>query len=201
MNNKIKKLKRTRKVKKNVQSGGYIVSPTNPYFMAVAAVIGGLYAYGKTQSSDTPVEEKQQSGGRKFRRTRRRNKCKKGTRRRKQKGGDRSIWDMVVDLTTMFWIRRPTSVAPKYNDIHDLKMTIIKKVDTTDDMVDLEGGLKAIRALLLDVDENGNNEIDNQRIFEPGLREHLIDILKKMCERPEADCSNQLIQDILHPTQ
>ena len=104
---------------------------------------------------------------------------------------------MVVDLTTMFWIRRPTSVAPKYNDIHDLKMKIIEKVGTTDDMADLEGGLKAVLALFLDRDENGNNQIDNQRIFEPGLKEHLIYILKKMCERPEADCSNQLIQEIL----
>jgi hypothetical protein len=143
-------------------------------------------------------------GGRKTRRrnkrkkgTRRRNKRKKGTRRRKQKGGDRYIWDMVVDLTTMFWIRRPTSVAPKYNDIHDLKMKIIEKVGTTDDMADFEGGLKEILALFIDRDVNGNNLIDNQGIFEPGLKEHLIDILKEMCERPDADCSNQQIQEIL----
>ena len=74
MNNKITKLKKTRKVKKNIQKGGYIISPTNPYFMAVAAVIGGLYAYGKTQTSNTELQQETQgqSGGRKFRKTRRR---------------------------------------------------------------------------------------------------------------------------------
>ncbi|MBT7424050.1 MAG: hypothetical protein HN782_07560 [Candidatus Marinimicrobia bacterium] len=132
-----------------------------------------------------------------MRKTRRRNKRKKGTRRRKQKGGDRYIWDMVVDLTTMFCVRLPPTIAPKYNDIHDLKMKIINKVRTTHDMVDFEGGLKEIFALFIDLDENDNNLIDNQGIFEPGLKEHLIDILKEMCERQEADCSNQQIQEIL----
>jgi hypothetical protein len=205
MNNKTRKLKKNKKIK---QKGGYIVAPTNPYFMAAAALIGGLYVLGQAQSSKTdaqptgaPSQPQGQSGGRKFRRTRRRNKRKKGTRRRKQKGGVRPIWDMVVDLTTMFWIRRPTSVAPNYNDVHDLKMNIINKVRTTTDMADLEGGLQAIIALFIDLDENDNNQIDNQRIFEPGLKVHLIEILSEVCERQEVDCSNPLIQDILHPTQ
>lgn len=133
-------------------------------------------------------------GGRK---TRRRNKRKKGTRRRKQKGGDRSIWNLVVDLTMMFWIRRPPNVAPKYNDIHDLKMEIIHKVDTTNDMGDLEGGLKAILELFLDLDENGNNQIDNQRRFKPELKDQLIEILRAMCNREELNCDNEHIRRIL----
>jgi hypothetical protein len=80
-------------------------------------------------------------------------------------------------------------------------MNIINKVRTTTDMADLEGGLQAIIALFIDLDENDNNQIDNQRIFEPGLKVHLIEILSEVCERQEVDCSNPLIQDILHPTQ
>ena len=67
--------KKTRKLKRTTQRGGFIVSPTNPYFMAVAAVIGGLYAYGRNQSSNTepnPAPDNNQSGGGKFRKTRKR---------------------------------------------------------------------------------------------------------------------------------
>jgi hypothetical protein len=82
MNNKTRKLNKNKKIK---QKGGYIVPPTNPYFMAAAALIGGLYVLGQTQSSKTdaeptsaPSQPQGQSGGRKFRRTRRRNKRKGG---------------------------------------------------------------------------------------------------------------------------
>jgi hypothetical protein len=82
MNNKTRKLKKNKKIK---QKGGYIVPPTNPYFMAAAALIGGLYVLGQAQSSKTdaeptsePSQPQGQSGGRKFRRTRRRNKRNRG---------------------------------------------------------------------------------------------------------------------------
>jgi hypothetical protein len=67
--------KKTRKLKRTTQRGGFIVSPTNPYFMAVAAVIGGLYAYGRNQNSNTeltPAPDNNQAGGGKFRKTRKR---------------------------------------------------------------------------------------------------------------------------------
>ena len=67
--------KTTRKLKRTTQRGGFIVSPTNPYFMAVAAVIGGLYAYGRNQNSNTeptPAPDNNQAGGGKFRKTRKR---------------------------------------------------------------------------------------------------------------------------------
>uniref|UniRef100_A0A6C0BUS5 Uncharacterized protein n=1 Tax=viral metagenome TaxID=1070528 RepID=A0A6C0BUS5_9ZZZZ len=77
--------KKTRKLRSR-QRGGYIVSPTNPYFMAIAALIGGLYVMGQVQSSKTdaqpkaaPSQPQGQSGGRKFRRTR-----KKRTLKRRQ---------------------------------------------------------------------------------------------------------------------
>jgi hypothetical protein len=119
MNNKTRKLKKTKKIK---QRGGYIVGPTNPYFMAAAALIGGLYVLGQAQSSKTDAEPTSahsqpqgQSGGRKFRRTRRRNKRKGGgnskTRtsltkpcgnkrktRRKQKGGEIEISRLIKYL-------------------------------------------------------------------------------------------------------
>ena len=40
MNNKTRKLKKNKKVK---QRGGYVAPLTNPYLIAVAALIGGLY--------------------------------------------------------------------------------------------------------------------------------------------------------------
>jgi hypothetical protein len=223
--------KKTRKLRSR-QRGGYIISPMNPYFMTTAALIGGLYVLGQFQSSKTdaeptaaPSQSQGQSGGRKFRRTRkkkagtikemgklaeklgqfmsggrktrrrnkrRRNKRKKGTRRRKQKGGDRELRDMVVDLTLMFLPRRVH--MSNFNDKHDLKNEIIHKVKTTNDMGDLEGGLMAILELFLDENGNGNYEIEN---YDSELKDQLKEILEVMCERPDLDCSNPYIQDIL----
>lgn len=189
MNNKTRKLKKNKKIK---QKGGYIVSPTNPYFMAAAALIGGLYLLGQAQSSKTdaqptaaPSQPQGQSGGRKFRRTRRRNKRKKVTRRRKQKGGDRELGDMVVDLTLMFL---PSRISmSNYNHKQELKMAIIEKVKTTNDMEELEEGLKRILELFLDEDENGNYQID---YYDPELKDPLKEILKEICNREEVTCNN-----------
>lgn len=128
-------------------------------------------------------------GGRK---TRRRNKRKKGTRRRKQKGGDRELEDMVVELTLMFL---PSRISmSNFNNKHDLKNEIIRKVKSTNDMGDLERGLQRLLALFLDRNENDNYEIDE---YDTELKDQLKEILEVMCERPDFDCSNPLIQDIL----
>lgn len=112
--------------------------------------------------------------------------------RRKQKGGDRELGDMVVDLTLMFL---PSRISmSNFNDKHDLKNEIIHKVKTTNDMGDLEGGLKAILELFLDVNGDGYYEIEN---YDIELEHQLKEILEVMCERPDFDCSNPLIQDIL----
>ena len=196
MNNKTRKLKKNKKIK---QKGGYIVSPTNPYFMAAAALIGGLYLLGQAQSSKTdaqptaaPSQPQGQSGGRKFRRTRRRNKRKKVTRRRKQKGGDRELGDMVVDLTLMFL---PSRISmSNFNDKQELKMAIIEKVNTINDMGELEEGLKRILELFLDEDENGNYQID---YYDSELKDPLKEILRAMCNREELNCDNEHIRRIL----
>ena len=199
MNNKTRKLKKNKKIK---QKGGYIVPPTNPYFMAAAALIGGLYVIGQAQSSKTdaqptaaPSQPQGQSGGRKFRRTRKKkaggrktrriNKRKKGTRRRKQKGGDRELGDMVVDLTLMFL---PSRISmSNFNDKQELKMAIIEKVKTINDMGELEEGLKRILELFLDEDENCNYQIDD---YDPELKDPLKEILKEICNREEVTCNN-----------
>lgn len=81
MNHKIKKL--TRKNKK--QKGGYVGGFTNPYLLAAAGLIGGLYLYGNlfqnANTEATSSEESKQSGGK--RRTRRRKFRSKKTRKSK----------------------------------------------------------------------------------------------------------------------
>tara|TARA_Y100000992_G_scaffold270469_1_gene210828 strand:- start:179 stop:415 length:237 start_codon:yes stop_codon:yes gene_type:complete len=68
MNNKTRKLKKNKKVK---QRGGYVAPLTNPYLIAVAALIGGLYVYGNLFQSGpmAPQPEVQKAGRSKRNRT------------------------------------------------------------------------------------------------------------------------------------
>ena len=90
-----KKLKTRRSTKKNKkQKGGFIAGPTNPYAIAAAVLVGGLYIYGalfENKAMDTIAGQKQQEasvgGGKKFRKKSRRTR-KKVTRRSKRGGTD-----------------------------------------------------------------------------------------------------------------
>lgn len=93
-----KKLKTRRSTKKNKkQKGGFIAGPTNPYAIAAAVLVGGLYIYGalfENKAMDTIAGQKQQAasvgGGKKFRKKSRRTR-KKVTRRSKRGGTDEPI--------------------------------------------------------------------------------------------------------------
>jgi hypothetical protein len=118
--------KRTRKLKKNTQRGGFIVSPTNPYFMAVAAVIGGLYAYGRNQNSNTeptPAPDNNQAGGRTFRRTRKRrggmDDPPSGSRKRKAPTKFNKKYDYIMSLTNAdFNNRRFGNIKPPFASLY-----------------------------------------------------------------------------------